>query len=60
MKIFGRKGLENRRLGFWENFGRVWLLLEVNGMKIVLDIFIGWENRATFGQKRVTILFCNG
>ena len=60
MKICGRKGLENRRLGFWENFGRVWLLLEVNGMKIVLDIFIGWENRATFCQKRVTILFCNG
>ena len=53
MKIFGRKGLENRRLGFWENFGRVWLLLEVNGMK-------SWENRVTFGQKRVTIRFCNG
>jgi len=28
-------------------------------MKIVLGIFIGWENRVTFGQKRVTIGFCN-
>ena len=60
MKICGRKGLENRRLGCWENFGRVWLLLEVNGMKIVLGIFIDWENRVAFGQKRVTIWFCNG
>jgi hypothetical protein len=41
MKICGRKGLEIRRLGFWENFGRVWLLFEVDGMKIVLGLFIG-------------------
>ena len=60
MKICGRKGLENRRLGLWENFGRVLLLLEVDGMKIVLGLFIGWGNRVTFGQKRVTIWFCNG
>jgi hypothetical protein len=58
MKIFGREGLEVRRLGFWENFGRVWLLLEVNERKIVLGLFIGWENHVTFGQKRVTVLFC--
>jgi len=37
------------------NFGRVWLLLEVNGKKIVLGLYIGEENRVTFGQKRVTI-----
>ena len=60
MKIFGRKGLEFRRLGFWKKFGRVWLLVEVNGMKIVLGLFIGWENRVTFGQKGTTIGFCNG
>jgi len=29
-------------------------------MKIVLGLFIGWENRATFGKKRVMIGFCNG
>jgi hypothetical protein len=60
MKICGRKWLEIRRLGFSENFGRVWLLLEVNGMKIVVGLFIGWGNRVTFGQKHVTIWFCNG
>jgi len=47
------------RLGLWENFGRVLLLLEVNGMKIVAGLFIGRKNRVTFGQKRVMILFCN-
>jgi len=26
----------------------------------VLGLFIGWENRVTLGQKRVTIGFCNG
>jgi len=26
----------------------------------VLGIFIGWENRVTLGQNRVTIVFCNG
>jgi len=60
MKIFGEKGLDFRRLGFWEKFGRVWLLLEVNEVKIVVGLFIGWENCVTFGQKRVTIRFCNG
>jgi len=60
MKNFGEKVQKVRRLGFWENFGRVWLLLEVNGMEIVLGLFIGWENRVTFGQKRVTTGFCNG
>jgi len=29
-------------------------------MEIVLGLFIGWGNRVTFGQKRVTIVFCNG
>jgi len=29
-------------------------------MKIVLGIFIGWENCVTFGQKRAMIWFCNG
>jgi len=57
MKILGRKELESRRLRFWGNFGRVWLLLEVNGMEIVVDLFIGKANRVTFGQKRVTIRF---
>jgi len=51
MRIFGENWWRFRRLGFRENFGRVWLLLEVNGMKIVLGMFIGWENRVTFGQK---------
>jgi hypothetical protein len=60
MKNIRRKRLEMRKLGFWENFGRVWLLLEVDGMTIVLVLFIGWGNRVTFGQKRVTIGFCNG
>jgi len=50
MNIFGEKGWKFHRLGFWENFGKVWLLLEVNGMKIVVGLFIGWENRVTFGQ----------
>jgi len=34
MKNFDEKMYEFRRLGFWGNFGRFWLLLEVNGMKI--------------------------
>jgi len=29
-------------------------------MKIVLGIYIGWENRVTIGQKRDTIVYCNG
>ena len=53
MRIFGRKGLEVRKLGFWKKFGRVWLLVKVYGVKIVLGIYIGWENRVTIG-------FCNG
>jgi len=57
MKIFDRKGLEVRNLGFWKKVGRVWLLMEVYGMKIVLGIYIGWENRVTIGQNRVTIGF---
>jgi len=67
MKIFGRKGLEVRNLGFRKKFGTVWLLVEVYGMKIVLGIYIGWQNRVTIGQNRVmigqnlvTIGFCNG
>ena len=60
MKIVGRKGLEVRRLGFWKKFGRVWLLVKVNGIKIVLGIYIGWENRVKISQKRVTIGFCIG
>jgi len=43
--------LEIQRLGFWGNFGRVWLLFEVNGMEIVVGLFIGKANRVTFGQK---------
>jgi len=43
-----------------ENFGRVSLVFEVNGREIVVGLFIGKENRGTFGQKRVTIWFCNG
>jgi len=42
-----------------KNFDRVWLLVEVNGMKNVLGIYIGWENRVTIGQKRDTLGFCN-
>jgi len=34
--------------------------VEVNGMKIVLGIYIGWENRVTIDQKHDTIGFCNG
>jgi len=33
--------------------------LEVKGKEIVEGLFIGKENRVTFGQKRVTIGFCN-
>jgi len=29
------------KLGFWKKFSRVWLLVEVNGMKFVLRVFIG-------------------
>jgi len=53
MKSFDRKGLDVRNLGFWKKFGRVWLLLEVYGMKIMLGICIGWENCVMIG-------FCNG
>jgi len=59
MTIFGRKGLDVRKLGFWKKFGRVWLLVELYGVKIVLGIYIGWENRVTIGQNCVTIEFCN-
>jgi len=53
MKIFGRKGLEVQKLGFWKIFARVWLLVKMYGVKIVLGVYIGWE-------KRVTIEFCYG
>jgi len=52
--------LEVRKLGFWKKFGRVWLLVEVYGVKIVPGIYIGWENCVTIGQNCVTIGFCNG
>jgi len=35
MKVFDVEGYENRRLGFWCNLGRVWLLVQVNGKKFV-------------------------
>jgi len=40
--------------------GKFWLLLEVNGMEIVVGVFIWKKNRVMFGQKRVTIGLYNG
>jgi len=55
MKKNGREGLGFIRFRLWENFGRVWLLVEVMEMKIVVYVYIGWENRVMFAQKRVMI-----